>query len=178
MELAYQKVMAEHGLTLEELPQDAQTGIKSVKQIAHAMNMTEKRGHTIKPATINKLKANDKWTVREILDYVNDKPANDDPLPNDPELVVDELEENGTPQLSEEELEKFNQGVSIETELEALSGSGKLDFTTDELKAQAPKTYRVIFDSYTQGEQNGLKTSRFSLIESPELEQTFNLTQN
>ncbi len=178
MELAYEKLMAEHGLTVAELPTDAQTGIKSVKQIAHAMHMTEQRGHTVKPATISKLKANDKWTVREILDYVENKETNPDPLPNDPEEVVEEIEENETPQLSPEEQAKFDQGVAIETELETLSGSGKTAYTTDELKTSAPKTYKVIFDSYTQGEQNGVKTTRFSLIESPDQEQTFNLTNN
>jgi hypothetical protein len=179
MELAYEKLMAEHGLTLAELPTDAKTGIKSVKQIAHAMHMTEQRGHTVKQATIDKLKANDKWTVREILDYVENKDTNSEELPNDTEEVIEEIQEDEEANsMSPEDQAKFDQGVAIETELENLSGSGKLSYTTEELKSSAPKTYKVIFDTYTQGEQNGVKTTRFSLIESPDQEQTFNLTQN
>jgi hypothetical protein len=176
MDLAYEKLMQEHGLTLTELPEDAQTGIKGVKQIAHAISMTEKRGHTVKPATISKLKANDKWAVREILDYLQDKDTNPDEAPNDPDEVIEELEN----QMSPEDLEKFNQGVSIEKELERIFNSqeGPCTMTSDELKSTAPNTYNHVFSTYTQGDQNGVKTTRFSLIESPDQEQTFNLTQN
>ena len=178
MELAYEKLMTEHGLTLAELPEDAQTGIKGVKQIAHAINMTEKRGHTVKPATISKLKANDKWAVREILDYVQDKDTNPDQAPNDPDEVIEEIEN----EMSPEDQAKFDQGVSIETELETIflsqAPSQGVSISADDLKASAPNTYKHVFETYTQGEQNGVKTTRFSLIESPDQEQTFNLTQN
>jgi hypothetical protein len=38
--------------------------------------------------------------------------------------------------------------------------------TIEELSKVAPTTYNLLFDTYTDGEENGVVTSKFSLIEN------------
>ncbi len=83
--LAYEKLLLEHNIKVDELPKDAQIGVENIQQIIKAINVNEKTGKTIKSGTIDKIKAYDKWVVREILDYIDDKdtntPAAPHPLP-------------------------------------------------------------------------------------------------
>lgn len=184
IELAYKKLLAEHNLTVDQLPKDAQTGIKSIDQILGAINLVEKKGQTPKPAVFDKIRANDKWVVREILDFVDETNKNTDPLPNDPTKVVAEIkEEIKDPEKKEPEtktepvVEKTEakpaeatgpdpKGVRIDEELKALLDSGKTKLTLEEVKSGAPTAYGVIFDSYTPGSENGIETSVYKLIET------------
>ena len=72
MQYAYEKLMQEYELSHSELPEDAKLGIEAIKNIEKAVNMAEKSGKKINPQTMAKIKANDKWVVREILDYVDE----------------------------------------------------------------------------------------------------------
>ena len=53
--------------------------------------------------------------------------------------------------------------------------SGKSEWSLEEIKSAAPKTWNVIWDNYDADGENGVETSRFSLIET-ELK-TFSLKQ-
>lgn len=174
MKLAYETLMEKEGVKFEDLPQDAKTGIKNLKQIVHAISMTIKRGHTVQPATIEKLRANDKWVVREILDHLEEKDTNSGQMPNDPNQVIEEIEN----QMSPEDKAKFDEGVRIEAELESLHKAGKTILTTDELKSNCKNTYAWIFNNYTTGGDNGVKTTHYLLIEDKATPQTFNLKTN
>ena len=54
----------------------------------------------------------------------------------------------------------------LDIELSALHKAKVTVFTLEELKAKAPKSYDIVFESYKEGEGNGLETSNFSLIET------------
>ena len=90
---AYQKLMAEHKLTVAQLPEDAKIGITAIMNIEKAISMAEKKGKKISPDTIAKIKANDKWVVNEILDFIDDTDKNADEIPHEEEEVIDEIKE-------------------------------------------------------------------------------------
>jgi hypothetical protein len=170
-QLAYQKLMADNQITLEELPNDAKHGIKELSKVVHAMAMTENRGQRTKPETIEKIKRNDKWLVREILDYMEDKDSDQGAMPIDFNEIINEIENQQTP----EEKAKFEEGVTFESEMDAMVKSGKSAVTIDEIKSLAPKCYRKIFATYEDGQPNGIVTSKFSLLEDQSNKQTFTL---
>lgn len=64
---AYQKLMAEHNLTVAELPEDAKIGITAIMNIEKAVKMAEKNGKTVSSETIAKIKANDKVFIKYYL---------------------------------------------------------------------------------------------------------------
>ncbi len=67
--------------------------------------------------------------------------------------------------------------VKIESELKNLFESGQKTLTLEEIKKGAPVSYKDIFESYKEGEENGVETSRYSLLEKKDEKQTFELTQ-
>lgn len=90
---AYQKLMAENKLTVAQLPEDAKIGITAIMNIEKAISMAEKKGKKINPDTIAKIKANDKWVVNEILDFLDDTDKNTDEIPHEQEEVIEEIKE-------------------------------------------------------------------------------------
>jgi len=72
-------------------------------------------------------------------------------------------------------------GLEIETELNTLFASGKSEFSIEEIEAQAPKTYDVLYDvCEEEDEENGIETSNFKLIEvrnEEKEESTFKLSK-
>ena len=164
MQYGYERLMDEYDLTYSELPNDAKVSIQAIKKIEKAMNMAEATGKKVSKDTIEKIKANDKWTMNEILDYVHDTDDNDDDMPYDEEEILEDFE--GT------EESKGNKDVvipqinlKIEDELKSLYSTGKKKFTIDELGDSAGNVYDAIFDFYDADEENGVQTSNYSLIE-------------
>jgi hypothetical protein len=43
---------------------------------------------------------------------------------------------------------------------------GKKEFSIDEIKSKARKTYKEIWDNYEPDDENGIITSKYSLIEN------------
>lgn len=176
----YEKLMTEHKLTLNDLPDDAKIGIAEIKKVETSFKMGEKKGRKPGPAALAKIKAMDKWIIGEIIDFVDETDKNEDEIPYEAEDVVGEDgagadgknkgdgQSNPSP-----ETEK---GIAIEKELEALFLSSKSPFSQDDLKSSAKTAYKVIFDTYTAGEPNGIETSKYSLIET-EKEGEFKLTK-
>lgn len=195
---AYQKLMEEHKLTVAELPEDAKIGITAIMNIEKAVNMAEKKGKKINPDTIAKIKANDKWVVNEILDFIDDTDKNKAEIPHEEEEVIEEIEEvidgkddDGKEGEEEEEEEgeeegdepdaddakdKSKEGIAqdkalgalIEGELAEMHTSGKVDWHSDEIKAKYKNSYNTLFEHYVDGEQNGIETTNYSLIEKSE----------
>lgn len=178
---AYQALMAEHKLTISELPADARIGIDSIYQIEKAISMAEKKGKKVKQSTLDKLKANDKWTVREILDYVEEKTTktNTAPLPNPATVVVAEIVatttvvDDGKTTTADTTnttvvVEPDAKGVKIDAELKVVFDSGKTEITLDEMKSLSPTAYNTIFDTYDASGDNGVETTHYSLIETSE----------
>tara|TARA_R110000751_G_scaffold258936_4_gene358299 strand:+ start:3805 stop:4329 length:525 start_codon:yes stop_codon:yes gene_type:complete len=161
---AYEKLMSDNNLSKDELPADAITGIRSIQQIANAMKMTEKRGQTVSQNVKDKLKANDKWVVREILDHLEDTDNNSADLPNPAIEVVDSLNEKAPPAAPAPD----PKGIKIDNELANLYEKGDdyhFQFTIEELRDLAKTTYQTIFSTYNESEKNGVITSNFSLLE-------------
>lgn len=168
MELQYKKEMEKHGISFSELPEDAQTGIDQINDVLRAFNMLKKKGKNPTPKALKKLKAMDKWVTYEIYDFLHDTDKNEDEIPFDAEDVTDELNDT-----KEQEADPL--GLKIEAELDALYASGQRSFTIDELDDEARETYNVLFDAYDDGEENGITTSKYSLIEGRDKKFTLKL---
>jgi hypothetical protein len=174
---AYQKLMEEHKLSLSDLPEDAKVGIKTIQDIEKAVRMSENKGQTISPATLSKIKANDKWVCNEILDYLDDKDTNSDELPHDKAEVIEDIKDDAA-EAAKGEDGKEKDDVLVNAvyanELKELHASGVKVFTLDELKSKAPKCYAVIWDGYEEGAENGIETPKFKLLETEK--ENFTLT--
>jgi hypothetical protein len=168
MELQYEKALKQYGLSVNDLPEDAKNGIDAIQEVLKAQKMLEKRGKEISPKTIARTKSLDKWVYYEILDVVNDTDNNDD-LNENPDELIDTAEEEA------KKTQANPEGLIVEQELEKMYEGGRLTVNIDELKSVAPKTFDIIFDNYDEEEENGVTTSKFSLLEKePEL---FELTK-
>lgn len=177
---AYQKLMAEHKLTVAELPEDAKIGINAIMNIEKAVKMAEKSGKKVSPDTIAKIKANDKWVVNEILDFVDETDENEEEMPHEEEEVIEEIQEGEEDGEGEEEEEGEGEGetqsvvqdealgIAIEQELAEMHSSGKVDWHSDDIKAKYKKTYNTLFDTYEDGGENGIETTNYKLIEKEE----------
>jgi hypothetical protein len=167
MQYAYQKLMAENNLTLAELPEDAKLGIEAIKNIEKSINMAEKSGKRVSPQTMAKIKANDKWVVREILDYIEDEDENSDEMPYDDDEIIDEINDANNP--------KKQLGFTVESELEKMFLTNEKEFELAEIKRIAPTTYSVIFDGFDDDADNGVETNKYRLIETDD--EIFTLTK-
>lgn len=182
MELQYIKAMEKHDIKFDALPEDAQIGIAQIKEIQRAVNMLEKSGRQPTEKAMKKLKAIDKWVYYEILDFLHDTDKNDDDMPFDKDDVIDDLdpdkaaaEKAAAEKTNDDGTQNPNlKGLKIDEELEVLISS-KASWTIDELETSAPTTYNVLFDAYEPGDDNGIETSKFKLIESEDY--NFNLTR-
>ena len=172
--LAYEKLMAEKNITFDELPDETKRGINGVKKIMHAIKMALQRGQKITTDTAKKLEDNDRWVTRDIFDYIDKKNTNTELPPNNPDQVIKEIESQ-IKKIDPEEAKKIAEGFAVESELETLHKTGKLDYTLPELKDSTKSVYAVIFRTYKNGEENGIKTSKFTLLEIQETPQTFTL---
>jgi hypothetical protein len=162
MQYAYQKLMQEHDLTYGELPSDAKIGIDAIKNIEKSISMVEKRGKTVSQSVLNKIRANDKWVVAEIIDYIEDTDNNDDELPYEKKEIEAELKKEAAPELTAEQ----KNALAIEVELESLHKSGTKEWDVDSIKQSAPNTFKVLFDTYDdEDSENGVETSYYSLLE-------------
>jgi hypothetical protein len=169
---AYEQLMAEHNLTMEELPEDAKVGIEQINGIDRVISMQEKKAakagkqFKVSASVLKKMKAYDKWVVAEILDYVDDKDTNTDAPDVTAAEIIHEIKDEAPkvdePPVADAKAEK------VDAELEELHKSGKLELTLDEIKSSAPTTYSIIFDGYEKDGQNGITTTFYSLIESGE----------
>lgn len=180
MERSYKKLLAEHKITVADLPADAQTGIKKIKAIDVAINMAtkkaEKAGKTYTPSAsvLSDIKAFDKWVVMEILDYIEDKDTNTDkPAVEAAEIIADikadepiKVDEPIVAKAEEIAIEKADpKGVAIDAEFTELLKSNKSELTLEDLKIFSPEAYNVVFANYDKGGVNGINTTYHSLVE-------------
>jgi hypothetical protein len=102
------------------------------------------------------IRVNDKWIVREILDYIEDKDIDRGEMPNSVDDVIESIEEDAAAD---------PKGLKIDKELESLYTAGAHYLTIDEIRTHARNAYDVIFEAYERGGDNGIVTSYYSLIE-------------
>ena len=171
MELLYVKSMEQNNLTYDELPADAKIGIDQINDILKSKRMLEKVGKSLTQKALAKIKAHDKWVHYEILDFVHDTDNNEDEAPD-----LDEVEDEIDKKLNDDNKEDMvdetqndettKKGLIIEQELESMYTNGHLSCNIEEIKNLAPVTYNLLFDTYNEGEENGVVTSKFSIIEN------------
>lgn len=171
MELQYEKALKEHNLSMSELPEDAVVGIENIKEVLKGINILQSRGVKPKEKTLKKLKAMDKWVYYEILDYLHETDKNEEEIPYESDEVLDELEKDGGVKNNQID----STALKIEKELEELFKNGITNISSEELKNKAKLTYVSMFDNYEEGEENGVQTSKYSLIETDKL--NFKLTK-
>lgn len=179
MEFKYKKLMEENDLTVNQLPEDAQTGISEINKVLRAISMVEKKGRKISAGALKKLTTMDKWVTYEILDYLHDTDNNDDDMPIDADDIIDDLNKDGKDKpvnKPNNNIEVDQVGLRIEEELNRLFESGKTSYTIDEIRNKASRTYKELWESYEEDEKNGIVTTKYSLIEDKEY--NFNLKLN
>jgi hypothetical protein len=179
MEFKYKKLMEENDLTVNQLPEDAQTGISEINKVLRAISMVEKKGRKISAGSLKKLTTMDKWVTYEILDYLHDTDNNDDDMPIDADDIIEDLNKDGKdkPVNESNDNNQVDQvGLRIEEELDRLFESGKTSYTIDEIRNKANRTYKELWESYEEDEKNGIVTTKYSLIEDKEY--NFNLKLN
>jgi hypothetical protein len=177
MEFKYKKLMEENDLALNQIPEDAKTGIDEINKVLRGITMRERAGKKVLPGTLKKLATMDKWVTYEILDYLHDTDKNDDDMPINADDVLKDLNKDDTPPTPPPppiDLQPVDQlGLKIDQELDNFIQSGKTSFTIDEIRSSARNTYKEIWDNYEEGEENGIITSKYSLLEGDD--KTFNL---
>lgn len=93
MKLAYVKLLEQHNLTVKELPKDARIGIRQIEKLYSAIQKNIEAEITVSKSAMEKLRANDKWIVAEILDYLDEKENPEDEIPYDSDEINEEIEE-------------------------------------------------------------------------------------
>lgn len=68
-------------------------------------------------------------------------------------------------------------GLQVEKELEEMFATGEKEWDIEDIRKVAKKTYDLIFDNYEDGEENGIETSNFSLLEKEDEEMVYKLTK-
>ena len=140
-----------------------------------AINLQEKKAakagkkYVMSAAIIADIKTFDKWIVREILDYVEDKETNNpDPIVTPEEIIADIKEETPPPATetpapaTEPIVEADPSGLKCDAEFEEMIKTGKTDVTFEEMKNLCPTAEKLIFDDYVKdGSDNGLSTTYF-----------------
>lgn len=181
MEYAYLKLVQEHNINVADLPEEAQIGIETIKQIERGVNLMKKNpkfNGVVNPKTIAKIKANDKWVVNEILEFIDGKERNDsDEVPNEAKEVIAEIKDDNKvakdvvneEQQNEEivDMSNMTEGDKIDLELKKVLGSKKTtEISFHKLKEVAPVAYNIIFDTYDADGENGIRTSYYEAIET------------
>jgi hypothetical protein len=188
IQLQYVNELEKYDLQVKDLTEDGKTGVREIKKTLDFIKLGEKKGKVPSADVLKKIKTIDKWVCFEIYDMVEDTDENDDEIPHDSEEIIEDLEEEYAEDEDDEDSEKDEQpenvkkvlktnadGNRINSELVELGKSGKNEYTIDEIKRFAPTTYKAIFDVYQKGEQNGVQTHTYSLIEFEE--QKYKLTK-
>lgn len=176
MEFKYKKLMEENDLTINQIPEDAKTGVDEINKVLRGITMRERAGKKVLPGTLKKLATMDKWVTYEILDFLDDTDKNDDNIPFAAKDVLKDLDKDNTPPTPSPPItvQAVDQlGFKIDQELDNIFESGKTSLTIDEVRSSARNAYKEIWDNYEEGEENGIITSKYSLLEGDD--KTFNL---
>jgi len=161
----YEKLMAENNLQMSDLTDDAINSITAIKDLEKSIRMAQGKGKEASETTLSKIRTSDKMATQEIVDMLDD----DDDDDNDDSYDSDDSDDNdNSDDKNEPETVITNdpKGLKIDTELEVVFASGKKEIGFDELKSISRTAYEVIFQNYDNSGDNGIETSKFTLIET------------
>lgn len=187
MQLGYEKLMDEYDLTAEDFDKETQAGIRSITHLKNLIESKIRVGSIITTEAIDKIKFADKSLISEILDYIedNDLDKSDDDDKEDLEADTKggnadngdgsnddaDNEEDDDREDEEGENDMGDEGSTdigdiLDNEFRNLLSQGMTNVRLDQLRGSAPKTYDIIWESYENGEINGIETSFFRLVET------------
>lgn len=187
MQLGYEKLMDEYDLTAEDFDKETQAGIRSITHLKNLIESKIRVGSIITTEAIDKIKFADKSLISEILDYIedNDLDKSDDDDKEDLEADTKggnadngdgsnddaDNEEDDDREDEEGENDMGDEGSTdigdiLDNEFRNLLSQGMTNVRLDQLRGSAPKTYDIIWESYENGEINGIETSFFRLFET------------
>lgn len=187
MAYAYEKLITQHKLNVNDLPEEVKIAIDSLKDIEKGINLAKSRAKKIdkeykQSALItSKIKQLDSWAIRgineslegtivkgqapvtddQILKLIADENAIPAAIPATPIVVVP-----AAVQVATATTEPSPKPHEIDIELLELHKIKVESLSFDELKSKAPKSYAIIFESYKKDEENGIETSNFTLLET------------
>lgn len=205
MQLGYEKLMDTYGISINDLPEETRIMIKTITILKKTAQGKMTIGETVSEGAIAKIKAQDKYIINDILDYIeehdleteddenegkNDKndeenfedsdDSNDDSDDDDSEDEEDDDDEDDSDDKDEENNgdmeDSFEIGDRLDAEFQELKNSGISEFSLNDLRVKSPTAYEIIFDIYEEGEQNGIQTNNFKLVETEAGSQKFRLT--
>ncbi len=195
MKYGYEKLIKEHNLEVSTLPEEVKNAIAYLQDVEKGINALKARLKKINkeykqsPSVSAKIKQLDTWAIRGINEFLEgdvikgDAPTDDDEIlkmankdnpipavtppattpPATPKPKVPEKKPETPPAAAPAPVVTPHE---IDLELLELHKTKVEVLTLEELKSKAPKSYSLIFDAYKAGEENGLETSNFSLVET------------
>ena len=171
MKLAFEKIIEEYNLDLENLPSDLQKRITDMKKSKGAIETRIEIGQNINPATIENLKEKDADLVESILDHLEiDNDDSDDDSDDSDEGNEESNEENMI------DVSKYD-GNKIDSELTSLLDQGISEIEFNDIRSYCPHTYELLFEAYEANTENGVRTTYFEMIETQPNSETFKITK-
>ena len=118
--------------------------------------------------------------------YIHDTYKNADDIPHDADEIVDDikdtaqkLDEKEAKTESKEEVVELDEhtklGLKIEEGFSKMIAE-KTEWDIEEIRKNNKPAYDLLFETYEEGEDNGITTSNFSLIEQDDLSYTLKTT--
>lgn len=173
MERGYQKLIREHGLNEQDLPKDVKVLISSIRASEKAIKLNLDKGKKVSESANDKVRLMDEQAVYKILDYIEEQ--DEDEEEDELEQQRQEEENKNNEDHKENPKQPDPKGLKIDQELSAAVLAGKTKLTQEEFKEVAPVAYNLVFDNYEQGQENGIQTSFYSVIEKENL---FHISKN
>ena len=180
MKLGFEKLLEEHDIEVESLPNDLQISIEELQNSKERILAKTRIGHNVSEQTLERLRVKDQMVVRALLELIEDEDEDED---NEGE---DEDNNNMGNNYNEQDGEEDDDDVvnvspqvaiAVDKELNSLFSAGVTTVSLSELRSRARNTYNLLWDSYEQDSENGIATSNFELIETNTNTEEFNLTK-
>ena len=189
MKLAYEKIIEENKLDLENLPADIQKMISDIKRSKGLIQTKVEVGEDVKETTIENLKSKDADLVEKLLDHLEiDSDSDDDNDDSDDDSDDNENDDDSDEEGNEDDNEGGNEeenmldvskydGNKIDTELSSLLDQGISEINFNDIRSACPHTYELIFEAYEANKENGVRTPFYEMIETQPNSETFKITK-
>ena len=180
MKLGFEKLLEEHDIEVENLPNDLQISIEELQNSKERILAKTRIGHNVNEQTLERLRVKDQMVVRALLELIEDE--DDDNKDDEDEDKDDDTMGNNYNEEDEDEDDDVvnvspQVAIAVDKELNSLFSAGVTTVSLSELRSRARNTYNLLWDSYEQDSENGIATSNFELIETNTNTEEFNLTK-
>lgn len=188
MKLAYEKIIEENKLDLENLPADIQKMISDIKKLKGLIQNKVEVGEDVKETTIENLKAKDADLVEKLLDHLeiesddsdddndSDDDSDDSSEGSDDDDNSDDDDEDESEEDNTLDVSKYD-GNKIDSELSSLIDQGISEINFNDIRSACPHTYELIFEAYEANKENGVRTTFYEMIETQPNSETFKITK-